>query len=64
MILEVCVVQVLQQQHQNQVSKLEIKFCRVVEACTDLKGGVSKREDSSKRIRITTEGLINQYFNM
>ena len=63
MILDMCVVQVLQQQHANQVNKLEIKFCRVVKACEDLKEGVSKRKESSDRIRATTEASINQYFN-
>ena len=64
MTLEVCVVQVLQQQHANQVNKLDIKFSRVVKACEDLAGGVSKREHSNNEIRATTEGSINEYFNM
>lgn len=52
----------MQQQLQNQVGKLELKFSKVESAHRLLNAGIQQRKVSSARMRTTIELETNSYF--
>ena len=55
-------MQAMQQQLHNQVSKLELKYCKVASAHQLLKDGVKRRKLTSADIRTIIEQEANQHF--
>lgn len=55
-------LQAMQQQLQNQVSKLELKYSKVKSAHRLLEDGVKRRKLTCTNIRTTIEQEANQHF--
>lgn len=55
-------MQAMQQQLHKQVSKLELKYCKVESAHRLLKDGVKRRKLTSAKIRTTIEQEANEHF--
>lgn len=53
----------MQQQLHNQVSKMELKYCKVASAHDLLKDGVKRRKLTSAKIRTAIELEANAHFS-